>query len=71
MTQEQMKRLRFRFINLFLDTQKEIVRVQQMFKGFTTAIAGTTWFAADATYALYVAMVGFLIDLLLGCLRIE
>ena len=71
MTVEQMKRLKFGFINLFLDTQKEIVRVQQMFKAFGASIAGATWFAADADIAMYVCVGGIVFDLLLGCFRIE
>jgi hypothetical protein len=71
MTTEQVKKLKFSLVNLFLDTQKEIVRVQQMFKGFSAAIAGTTWFAADANAAMYVCIAGIVIDVVLSCLRIE
>jgi hypothetical protein len=71
MTVEQAKKLKFRFVNLFLDTQKEIVRVQQMAKAFSASIAGATWFAADSNHAMYICIGGIVIDVLLSCLRIE
>lgn len=71
MTTEQIKRLRFNIVNIFLDTQKEIVRVQQMFKALSVAIAGSTFMATNEHNMVLVMIVFFFIDLLISCFRIE
>lgn len=64
-------RIRFSIVNLFFQTQKEVVRVQTMVKTFTGAIVATTWYNSDPKYALYVAGAGFIVDVLLSCLWLE
>ena len=64
-------KIRFNLVNLFFQTQKEVVRVQTMVKTFTGAIAATTWYTTKPEYALYIAGVGFIIDAFLACLWLE
>lgn len=71
MTSEQIKRLRFSVVNIFLDTQKEIVRVQQMFKALSVAIASSTYIATNEHNMILVMVGFFVIDLLISCFRIE
>jgi hypothetical protein len=71
MTAEQIKKLKFNPVNLFLDTQKEIVRVQQMFKALSVAVTSSTFIASNEHNAVIVMIVFFFVDLLISCFRIE
>lgn len=64
-------KIRFSLVNLFFQTQKEVARVQTMFKGLSMAAVSTTWYNTDPRHALYVAGIGFAIDLFLACIWLE
>lgn len=53
--------------NLFADTQAEVVKLQNMFKGITAIVATSTWFATDSEHTLYVGIAGYILDVLLSC----
>lgn len=57
--------------NLFADTQSEVVKLQNIFKGLTAVIAGSTWYGTDAEHALYVGISGYVLDVLLSCFYFE
>ena len=57
----------FSVFNLFAETQKEVVRLQQIFKGLMAIITGATWFASDSTHALIIALFAGLFDVFLSC----
>lgn len=61
----------FSIFNLFSETQSEVVKLQQIFKGLTATITAGTWYASNANYAICVGIVGFFIDLLLSCFYFE
>jgi hypothetical protein len=71
MTTEQIKKIRFKLVNIFLDTQKEIVRVQQMFKALSVAVASSTFIATNEHNMILVMVGFFFVDLLISCFRIE
>lgn len=57
--------------NLFGDSQAEVVKLQQIFKGLTATVTGATWYASNANNAIYVGVVGFFVDLLISCFYFE
>lgn len=61
----------FSFTNLLSESQSEVVKLQQLFKGFTASITLGTWYGADADHAIWVGMAGFVVDILLGCFYFE
>jgi hypothetical protein len=71
MTIEQAKKLKFNLVNLFLDTQKEIVQVQQKVKGLSVIVAGSTLFASNEHNMILVMVGFFVVDVIIGCFRIE
>lgn len=64
-------KVHFSIFNLFSDTQAEVVKLQQLFKGLTATITTGTWIASDANHAIYVGIVGFVVDVLLTCFFFE
>ena len=64
-------KVHFSLFNLFNDTQSEVVKLQQLFKGLTATISGFTWMQTDANHALYVGIVGFIVDILISCFYFE
>jgi hypothetical protein len=71
MTIEQAKKLKFNLVNLFLETQKEIVQIQQKVKGFSVLVAGSTLIASNEHNMILVMVGFFVVDLIIGCFRIE
>jgi hypothetical protein len=71
MTTEQIKKLKFSPVNLFLDTQKEVVQVQQKVKGFSVIVAGSTLIASNEHNMILVMVGFFVVDIIIGCFRIE
>lgn len=61
----------FSLFNLFSKTQAEVVKLQQLVKGFTATIGGITWIQSDANHAIYVGIAGFIVDIILGCFYFE
>lgn len=57
--------------NLFSESQSEVVKLQQLFKGLTGTITAGTWYADNAQHALIVAAAGYVIDMILGCFYFE
>lgn len=57
--------------NLFADTQAEVVKLQNIFKGITAIGATSTWVATDAEHTLYVGIAGYVLDVLLSCFYFE
>jgi hypothetical protein len=64
-------KVHFSIFNLFADSQAEVVKLQSIFKGIMSVIVGTTWYGTNATYALYVAILGAVIDASLACFYFE
>lgn len=64
-------KIHFSFFNLFSESQSEVVKLQNFFKGLTAIVAGSTWYASDANAALYVGIGGYIIDVVLGCFYFE
>lgn len=61
----------FSFFNLFSESQSEVVKLQQIFKTISAAVVGTVWYESNSTYALYVAIGGAVVDVLLSCFYFE
>lgn len=64
------KRFEFSIFNLFGETSAEVVKLQAMFKGLLGVIAGTSYFAVSPLAAGVAAVVGFIVNELLGCLKV-
>jgi hypothetical protein len=64
------KKIRFNVLNIFNETPKEIVRVQNSFKLFTGGLVATTWYTIDPKHSLYIAVIGFIVDAFLCCITI-
>lgn len=64
-------KVHFSFFNLFSESQSEVVKLQQLFKTISAAVVGTVWYESNATYALYVAIGGALVDVFLSCFYFE
>lgn len=64
-------KIHFSIFNLFNDTQAEVAKLQQLFKGLSAAITAGTWYNSEAKYALYVAIGGAVVDTLISCLYFE
>jgi len=63
-----MKKWKFSINYLFTETCTEVVVLQQKAKGFLTMLAGATYIAANAEYALVVGLLSVVGDTLLSCL---
>jgi hypothetical protein len=61
----------FSIFNLFEDTQAEVVKLQQYVKTTIVGISGMTWYNSNATYAIYIGLIGIVLDTLLSCIRLE
>lgn len=64
-------KIHFSLTNLLNDTQAEVVRLQQYFKGLTAIIGGSTWIMSNANNVLIVGIIGFVFDTLIACLYFE
>lgn len=65
------KKLEFNILNLTEETPKEIIKLQNVAKGFIGTVAGVTWFATSPKYAGVLAIVGAVIIELIGCLKVK
>lgn len=61
----------FSVFNLFEDTQKEVVKLQTMFKSFLGSAVIVTWLSSSATFALVVGIGAMVIDTILACFSFE
>jgi hypothetical protein len=61
----------FSLFNLFNETQKEVVRLQTIFKGLMGTSMVVTWVESNSTYALWVGIAAGFIDMLLACFYFE
>lgn len=68
-----MKRykVKFSFINLFFQTQKEVQRLQTMWGGIAVIICTSTFMSTNDRYALYAAVGCAIVDKLIACLWLE
>jgi hypothetical protein len=64
-------KVHFSLWNLFEETQSEIVNLQNRLKVLIVAASSGAWYASNADNAMYVAIAGFVIDNLLGCIFLE
>jgi hypothetical protein len=64
------KRFTFSIFNLFEETSAEVVKLQGMFKGLLTVAAGTSYLTVSIEAAAVAAVVGFIVNELLGCLKV-
>lgn len=57
--------------NLLTDTQAEVVKLQTMAQGLTGVVAGSTYLNSNADNALIVGVLGYILNVVLGCLYFE
>lgn len=64
-------KIHFSVFNLFSESQAEVVKLQQLFKGLTVIITSAAWYSTDAGHAIYVGIGGFFVDVVLSCFYFE
>jgi hypothetical protein len=57
--------------NLFEETQSEVIKLQNILKAFTVIISGGVWYTTNVNNAMYVAIIAFIADNIVGCLYFE
>jgi len=58
-------------LNLTGQTQAEVVKLQQIAKALFGTVTIGTWATDSSTHALWVGLIGMVIDLAIGCICLE
>lgn len=70
MTKKKYK-VTFSVFNLLQDTQAEVVKLQNMVKGFMAVLTGATWYSSNSNNAMFCAIFAMILDTIISMFYFE